>query len=75
LALEILFKDISYKRVAKLGAMMDEQGLDTCTEIDGGVTDQNIEHLVKAIADDLFVTGSHVFKSDGQIQTIKNLKH
>ena len=67
------FEDITYKRVSKLRAMIDEQGLDTRIEIDGGVTNKNIEQLVDAGAD-VFVAGSHVFKSDNQLQTIKNLK-
>jgi ribulose-phosphate 3-epimerase len=53
--------------------MIDEQGLDTLIEIDGGVTDKNIEKLTEAGAN-VFVAGSHVFKSDDQIKTIKNLK-
>lgn len=53
--------------------MIDEQGLDTKIEIDGGVTDKNIEKLVEAGAD-VFVAGSHVFKSENQKDAIKNLK-
>jgi len=51
--------------------MIDEQGLDT--RIDSGVTDKNIEKLVEAGAD-VFVAGSHVFKSADQTGTIANLK-
>lgn len=67
------FEDITYNRVKKLRAMIDEQGLDTKIEIDGGVTDKNIKQLVDAGAD-VFVAGSHVFKSDNQTETIKHLK-
>ena len=67
------FEDITYNRVKKLRTMIDEQGLDTRIEIDGGVTDKNIEQLVQAGAD-VFVAGSHVFKSDNQTATIKRLK-
>ena len=67
------FEDITYQRVKKLRKMIDEQGLDTRIEIDGGVTDKNIEKLVEAGAD-VFVAGSHVFKSNDQAATIKNLK-
>ena len=67
------FEDITYNRVKKLRAMIDEQGLDTRIEIDGGVTDKNIKQLVDAGAD-VFVAGSHVFKSDNQTETIKRLK-
>ncbi len=67
------FEDITYKRVAKLRQMIDEQGLDTLIEIDGGVTDKNIKQLAEAGAN-VFVAGSHVFKSEHQLNTIKELK-
>lgn len=67
------FEDITYKRVKNLRKMITDQGLNTRIEIDGGVTDKNIEKLVEAGAD-TFVAGSHVFKSEDQIATIKRLK-
>lgn len=67
------FEDITYNRVKKLRKMIDEQGLDTLIEIDGGVTDKNIKKLADAGAN-VFVAGSHVFKSDDQPETITNLK-
>ena len=67
------FEDITYNRVKKLRKMIDEQGLDTLIEIDGGVTDQNIKMLADAGAN-VFVAGSHVFKSENQPNTITNLK-
>ena len=67
------FENITYNRVKKLRTMIDEQGLDTLIEIDGGVTDKNIEKLVDAGAN-VFVAGSHIFKSDNQSETITNLK-
>lgn len=67
------FEDITYKRVKKLRDMINEQGLNTRIEIDGGVTDKNIKQLVDAGAD-TFVAGSHVFKSSNPPETIKNLK-
>lgn len=67
------FEDITYKRVKKLRQLINEQQLDTRIEIDGGVTDKNIQALVEAGAD-TFVAGSHVFKSDNPTQTIQNLK-
>lgn len=67
------FEDVTYQRIKKLRQLIDEQGLDTRIEIDGGVTDKNIKELVDAGAD-TFVAGSHVFKSDNPIATIKNLK-
>ena len=67
------FEEMTYNRVKKLRKMITEQGLNTRIEIDGGVTDKNIQKLVEAGAD-VFVAGSHVFKSDNQIETIKQLK-
>ena len=67
------FEDVTYKRVKKLRQMIDEQGLDTRIEIDGGVTDKNIQKLVEAGAD-TFVAGSHVFKNSNPTETIQNLK-
>ena len=67
------FEDITYQRVRKLRKMIDEQGLNTRIEIDGGVTDKNIEKLVEAGAD-VFVAGSHIFKSEDQMKATANLK-
>ena len=67
------FEQITYDKVRKLRKMIDERGLDTRIEIDGGVTDKNIKQLVDAGAD-TFVAGSHVFKSDNQPETIARLK-
>ena len=67
------FEQITYDKVRKLRKMIDERGLDTRIEIDGGVTDKNIKQLVDAGAD-TFVAGSHVFKSDNQPETIAKLK-
>lgn len=68
------FEDITYQKIKKLRKMIDEQGLNTLIEIDGGVTDRNIKQLVDAGAN-VFVAGSHVFKSDDQKNTIKELKN
>jgi len=67
------FEEITYKRVRNLRKMIEDQGLDTRIEIDGGVTDKNIEALVEAGAD-TFVAGSHIFKSDNPVKAIENLK-
>ncbi|GGG40970.1 ribulose-phosphate 3-epimerase [Bizionia arctica] len=67
------FEEMTYNKIKKLRRMIDEQGLNTLIEIDGGVTDKNIKQLVEAGAD-AFVAGSHVFKSKNPTQTIKELK-
>lgn len=67
------FEEVTYKRIKNLRKMIDDQGLDTRIEIDGGVTDQNIQKLVEAGAD-TFVAGSHVFNSSDPTATIKTLR-
>lgn len=68
------FESITYQRIKKLRKMIDDAELNTLIEIDGGVTNKNIKDLVAAGAD-VFVAGSHVFKSTNQIETIKELKN
>ena len=67
------FEAVTYDRVRKLRAMIDQRNLDTLIEIDGGVNDQNLPKLKEAGAN-VFVAGSFVFKSENPIQTIANLK-
>ena len=67
------FEEMTYNRVKKLKAMINEQGLDTLIEIDGGVSDKNAKALVETGAD-VLVAGSYIFRSENQIETIKNLK-
>ncbi|MCD2257633.1 ribulose-phosphate 3-epimerase [Psychroserpens luteolus] len=67
------FEEMTYNRVKKLRKMVNDQGLDTRIEIDGGVTDKNAKALVEAGAD-VLVAGSYIFKSDNQTETIKHLK-
>ena len=54
------FEAITYKRLEKLRNMIDNQGLETLIQIDGGVDDGNIKQLSQTGAD-VFVSGSHVF--------------
>lgn len=67
------FEDVTYQRIKKLRQMANAQNLNTRIEVDGGVTNQNIQALSQAGAD-TFVAGSHIFKSQNQIQTIAELK-
>ncbi len=67
------FEEMTYSKVKKLRDMINQQGLKTRIEIDGGVTDKNAKALIDAGAD-VLVAGSHVFKSDNQLKTIKDLK-
>ena len=67
------FEEITYDRVRKLRKMIDDRGLDTLIEIDGGVNDKNLPKLKEAGAN-VFVAGSFVFNSDNPTDTIANLK-
>ncbi|HUH34569.1 MAG TPA: ribulose-phosphate 3-epimerase [Moheibacter sp.] len=68
------FEEITYQKVCKLKQMIQEQGLDTLIEIDGGVTNQNAAALVEAGADAL-VAGSYVFNAADPQVAIRSLKH
>lgn len=68
------FEEITYQKVRKLKQMIQEQGLDTLIEIDGGVTNQNAAALVEAGADAL-VAGSYVFNAEDPKAAIRSLKH
>ncbi len=67
------FENITYQKVKKLRKMINEQGLSTRIEIDGGVTNKNAKALIEAGAD-VLVAGSYIFKSSNKKETIKNLK-
>ncbi|MDQ7917606.1 ribulose-phosphate 3-epimerase [Mesonia sp. MT50] len=67
------FIENTYKKIAQLKEIILNNNASTLIEIDGGVTDQNAEKLVKAGAD-VLVAGSFVFKSDDPKTTIKQLK-
>lgn len=68
------FEEITYQKVRKLKKMIQEQGLNTLIEIDGGVTDQNAAALVEAGADAL-VAGSYVFNALDPKAAIRSLKN
>lgn len=67
------FEEITYNKVRKLRKMIDEQGLETLIEIDGGVTDKNAKQLVEAGANAL-VAGSYIFNAKNPVQAISGLK-
>ncbi len=67
------FIEHTYEKVRKLRKMIDDRGLSTIIEIDGGVTTANARGLVEAGADAL-VAGSFVFNSADPTQTIQYLK-
>lgn len=67
------FIENTYKKVSQLKHLIEFTESECIIEVDGGVTDQNIEALSEAGAD-AFVAGSFVFKSENPKETIANLK-
>ena len=67
------FIENTYKKVRQLKHLIEFTESECIIEVDGGVTDQNIENLAEAGAD-AFVAGSFVFKSENPSDTIANLK-
>lgn len=66
------FIENTYKKIRQLKEIIVDNNALTMIEVDGGVTDMNIEELSKAGAD-IFVAGSHVFKSENPTETIQRL--
>mgnify|MGYP001000619890 CR=1 FL=1 len=62
------------KKVQQLKALIEFSGSNALIEVDGGVTNQNIEQLLESGVD-AFVAGSYVFKSENPTETIANLKN
>ena len=67
------FEEITYQKVLKLRKMIDEQGLDTLIEIDGGVNQIIGQKLVDAGAN-VLVAGSYVFNAKNPTETIAEMK-
>ena len=67
------FIENTYNKVKQLKQLINDKKANVIIEIDGGVTNKNAKQLVDAGADAL-VAGSYVFKSDNQLETIKDLK-
>ena len=67
------FIENTYKKVAQLKGLIEFSNSKAIIEVDGGVTDQNIEKLSEAGVG-AFVAGSFVFKSEDPTSTISNLK-
>ena len=54
--------------------MLDEKGLQTDIEVDGGITRENVEYVMDAGAN-VFVMGSSIFKGDiaGNVKYFKSV--
>lgn len=59
----------TYEKVRKLRESINERGLKTDIQVDGGITLQNVERMMDSGAN-IFVAGTSVFKGDKQ----KNVK-
>jgi ribulose-phosphate 3-epimerase len=67
------FIDYTYEKVKQLRKLIDERGLGTVIEVDGGVNAETGKKLVDLGADAL-VAGSFVFSSENPTETILQLK-
>ncbi|MBR1774717.1 MAG: ribulose-phosphate 3-epimerase [Bacteroidales bacterium] len=67
------FIENTYNKIHTLKQMIEEKGLQTLIEIDGGVNPQN-SHLLYEVGADVLVAGSAVFASENPEETIKQLK-
>jgi ribulose-phosphate 3-epimerase len=67
------FIDYTYEKVKQLRKLIDERGLKTVIEVDGGVNAETGKKLVDLGADAL-VAGSFVFSSENPTETILQLK-
>ncbi|MES2520100.1 MAG: ribulose-phosphate 3-epimerase [Bacteroidota bacterium] len=68
------FIESTYDKVRKLRKMIDEKGLKTLIEIDGGVNQETGQKLVDAGAD-VLIAGSYVFGAKNPTETIAGLKN
>ena len=68
------FIERTYEKIRMLRKMINEQGLNTMIEVDGGVNTENAASLFEAGAD-ILVAGNAVFKSGNPEETIHDLKN
>jgi ribulose-phosphate 3-epimerase len=64
----------SLKKIRQLSQIRRERRLDFAIEIDGGVSHDNVEEIVRAGCNWL-VAGSHVFHSADPAATVKDMQH
>ncbi len=67
------FIDSVIQKAKKLNEMRKKINPDCLIEVDGGVSDQNIE-LLKEVGVDVVVAGSYVFKHNSKEEAIKSLQ-
>ena len=67
------FIENTIDKVKRLKQMINDKGLGTLIEVDGGVQAETAPRLVAAGVD-VLVSGSYVFKANDPLATIKGLK-
>jgi len=67
------FIENTIDKVKRLKQMINDKGLGTLIEVDGGVQAETAPRLVAAGVD-VLVSGSYVFKAKNPLETIKSLK-
>jgi len=68
------FIESTYNKVTRLKQIISNVNSNCKIEIDGGVSDKNVQKLLEKGAD-VLVAGNHVFKSENPIETIAKLKN
>ncbi len=68
------FIEKSYERIRAVRKMLNDRGLETDIQVDGGITLGNIEKVVEAGAN-VIVAGSSVFNGDAKENTKELMKH
>ncbi len=67
------FIEESYDRIKSVRKMLDDRGLDTDIEVDGGIYTSNVADVIKAGAN-VIVAGSAVYKGDAAANTTELLR-
>ena len=67
------FIERTYAKIEKLRQMIDNQGLNTLIEVDGGVNTDNAPKLFAAGAD-VLVAGNAIFKAEEPMRVIEEMK-
>ena len=68
------FEEVTIGKVKKLRKMIDDRGLATLIEIDGGVNQETGQRLINAGAN-VLVAGSYVFGNANPVEVISSLKN
>jgi ribulose-phosphate 3-epimerase len=67
------FIENSLSRISRLRKLIDQKGLSTLIEVDGGVDVNNAASIYSAGAD-VLVAGNAVFKSENPLEAIRTIK-